>query len=241
MLVQDAERTARGPGLLVRRQELAARFAPVVLPQVAHRRRRLQAALGHVARRNGHVAIRRDVPVVGRLQFQSVGHRAAEGRGQKAGLAPVIERKRQSRHIENLLPQKNQSRVVRLADVTAVVELELADFHEPVVVARPASRVCRVRRPITFRPEKFKAGGTATRAVVGKQVFGGQEVTSTLVDAQLELGPGEQVAASQYPHVAAGFELVVKVHVGDGIGLYHRVLLAQLGVAFDAGHAAGVA
>ena len=233
--MQDRKTAARGPGLLVRRQHFAARLAAVGLAEIAERGGGLQSALGHQARCHGEVAIRRHVPVVRKLEFLAVLYRTAEAWGQETGLAAIIEGEGNRRQVKYLLAEKKQLGVLGLAQVASVVELQLADLHEPVILARTTGSIGCVGGAVTVRAEKLDTAGVAARAIVCQQIFGGEKIAGSRIELQLEFGAGEKITATHDSHVAAGVEFVTDLHIVNDVGLDDRILLAQFGVALDMG------
>ena len=143
--------------LLISGEYFGARIAAPLGVEVAKFATQLQAALGHVARINRRVHVRRQIQVVGDGEFKAGGVRAPVTGGQYAGLALFVQRERQVGRPEYRLIQKHDAGVARDPDVAAAVNIQLLGTQEPRIVAGFAGGVIRRFDPVLARPLKQQA------------------------------------------------------------------------------------
>jgi hypothetical protein len=116
---------------------------PVDLPrherrEVAELGAQLDAAAREQLRRDGGVVVLGEVHVVRQREVESALRGGAERGSEEARLAPVVQRERQERRIEDRQPEEEHGRVVRSADVAGAVDLHFAHADEPVVARHRA-------------------------------------------------------------------------------------------------------
>ena len=122
-------------------QVRAAELAFAGLGQVAEFAFHQQAALGHVARVQRGVVVRRQVEVVRRDQHEAGVAAAAERRWQEAGLATIVDREVDVRCVEHREILDPQGDVGRGAEAGGRVQGDVVALQLPGVAARFAGGV----------------------------------------------------------------------------------------------------
>ncbi len=115
--------------------------------QVAELAFHQQAAVGHQVRIQRGVEVRCQVEVVRRLQREPGVARRADARGEKAGLATIIDREVDVRGVEHRYVLHPQRHVGRRAEAGRRVQRHVVALQMPGVLARLAAGVGTVLEP----------------------------------------------------------------------------------------------
>ena len=199
--------------------------------QVTELAAQLQPALGHVARVQRGIHLRRDVPVKRHRELETGGVRCAVARGQESRFALLVQRKRQIGRVKNGHIEKYDARVAGDADVATAVDVELVCAHIPRVVTRLAGGVAgRLDTVLARAFEQQSFGGAAT--------FGLPE-TGIVVAVINAVGAanGAAVDALDGPAFGCAHQPVTRaIHVAaiGGHFVAQRVALKDFPVLFDA-------
>ncbi len=233
------ERVAPLAGHAVVRQDLGVHLAGglserrrAVAEQVAELRADLQTALGHQARRDRGVVVRREIEVIRRGRLEAAHARRAERRGQEAGLALVRQRELQPRRIHDRDVEEMHGHAVRRANLAQVVDLELVAAQVPVGVRRDARRVARVARLVLVGPGEADLGRVAARVGLLDEEARLAKEADLGVALVLELRAGDPVEAAAQHHVAVAVDRLRVDVVGEPIGEHRLAPRAQLHVPF---------
>ncbi len=221
-------------GLVVGGHVLDKIDAAEVLAEIAELPTQLQAAQRHVARVEGGVHIRSDVPVVGldHRDAGAVGDRQA--RGQKAAFAHILERKGELGVVEEgHFAPRQQPHVFRHPFVGAFVDVHLIGFHQPVGVVEIAGGVFDITfaavasGPVEHEP--FCGASSLHRAdAVGRVV----KVAGLAILVVDETRAGDFAVLVAFDDVALATGLVVGEVPTYGVAKQLVPALANIGLAF---------
>ncbi|MCY1292414.1 hypothetical protein D9M70_416390 [compost metagenome] len=203
--------------------------------QVAEFAFRQQAALGHVARVQGGVVVRRQVEVVRRDQQEAGVAAAADGRRQEAGLATVVDREIDVRGIEHRNVLDPQGDVGRGAETGGRVQLDVVALQVPGVVARFAAGVGAILQAddgvfLALGVQRVAAGVGLVQHVLGVVDLG-----FAVVQLQLGVVADHQGALVAQLDVADQFATVLGLVQVGFVGLHLHAALAQDHVAGEGG------
>src|SRR5688572_15443868 len=160
---------ARIAELAVVGQDLEAQLARVGAIQIARMVLDLQAALGHVNRRDRQVALGRDVPVIRQAELEAALRSLRVVGYEHAAAPPVLQRKGDVWEAEDRHIVEAQPRVLRGALFLFVVELDLGGLQHPVVAAGLAGGKARILEKVAIRPEDLQLLGGAARVALALQ------------------------------------------------------------------------
>ena len=230
---------------LVIGQQVGVQAAAVVAFEVAELATHLDAAAQHDGRREGGVAVGRDVPVIRHRQVEPALVVEPDGGRQPAGLAPLAERKAHGRHRQDGHALELQHRAFGPALVVLAVQLQLVGAQDPVGhPVRPAALaggVGALGHAGAVAVQQVQPLGRAVRAAGQEAVGGLQQKTGHRVDLDLPRGGGVAVALGVHAHVAGDGGDVGGLVIHQLVGAGHAAGLAQLGLAFDDGFKIGAA
>ena len=242
-VVRHVECEARCPREPVVGQPGQAHFAKRVRLQITKLGVDAEAALGADDRRQGGVALRRDVPVVGHRHLQAALAVQVDSRWQPARLALVGERKTQDRRGQDRHTVKAQHRILGNAFIRREVEFDAVGGQKPVRVVRAvarATRIVRSRRNDALLVEEINALGRAAGAAAREAITRLDEEALETLQAQLQFRATVDIAIAAHAHVAARDRQVIGLVVAQAVGVQHDSGTAQFDLAFGLGTEVGL-
>jgi hypothetical protein len=219
-------------GLGIARHVLEAQLARIRPLEIAKLVLQKQAALAHVHRRERVVAFRSDVPVDRNCGLDAAGRTVRVVGREQPALAPVLQGKGGERRGENGRVEEAQPGTLGLAFLRLVIELDLGRLEQPVVVARPASRVARVLQAVLLLAEELDAA----RVAMGRQIALQQksrllEHAGIVERAVAQARAEETVDADLQPHPAVRVDAAELLVVFQVIAEDGELVLVDLGAA----------
>jgi hypothetical protein len=200
--------------------------------QIAPQVLQLHAALGHEDRRDGEIALRRDVPVVRHGDLEAALRGLRVDRREHAAAAAVLERKGGDRESEDRHVVEAQARVQGRALLFRVIEVDLGGLQHPVVAPGLAGGEGGVLQAVAVAIEDDDLVGAAARRTLALQeVFRGLDAAAVLQRVVVEARAVEAIEAALQAHAALALhtaELRVEAqHVAEDRG----VVAADLGAS----------
>ncbi len=193
--VVEIEVRAPLAGALVVAEHLVAHARGFARRQVAPLGGDQGAALGHVARRDLGVVVRREVQVQRHAHVEAGGVGVAERGEQDAGAAAVVDRELEPRQVQDRHVAEAQARVLGAAEALLAVELDVAGLEEPRLRAGRAGRVVHVRHVHRAVLGEAHGLGRAARGAADQRELGA--VKRAGLGGEVELG-----AAAAHDEVA---------------------------------------
>ena len=205
----------------------AAELAFAGLGQVAELAFHQQAALGHVARVQRGIVVRRQVEVVRGDQREAAVAAGAERRWQEAGLATVVDREVDVRCIEHREILDPQGDVGRGAETGGRVQRDVVALELPGVAVRLTGGVGTV-----FQPDDGVFGALGIQGVTADvrlvhHVFGVVDLGFARVELNIGVIANHQRAVVANLHVAFEFTTVFSLVQVGFIGLDLHAALAH--------------
>ena len=237
----DLPGVARAAGAAVVRQQVQLQAAGMARLQIAELAGHRHATAGHHDRRDGRVAVGRDVPVIGHAGLEATAAVEPDAGRQPAALAVVRQRKAQHRQREDGHAQKLQHRAFGDALVGVEVELDAVGAQQPVGHQVLVARAAGVGGLLGAQPRAVREvdpRGAPARAQALELEHRLQKETLESLHVQLQLGAAVAHAVAADQHLATGDGQVIDAVVGQALGADHRAGAAELDVAL--GHRVGV-
>ncbi len=206
-------------------------LALAAVGQVAELAFHHQAALGHVAREQRGVVVRRQVEVVrGDHEHAGVAG-AAQGGRQEAGLAAIVDREIDVGGVEHRNVLHPQGRVGRGAEAGGRVQLDVVALDVPGVAARLATGIGAV---LELDDGVFLALGVKRAAAdlgLVHDVLGVVDLRLAVVQLQVGVVADDQRAVVAQAHVAGQLAAVLGLVQVGLVGFHLHAALAQDHVA----------
>ena len=243
-VVGQVECVARVAGQPVLGQQVQVQLAFVAGFEVAEFGVEPGPALGADGGCQGRVAIRRDVPVVGRGHLQAALGVQVHGGRQPAGLALVVEREAQDRRGQDRYTVEAQHGAFGDAGVGVEVHPHLVGRQQPRRPAGPVAGAagvggCGGHGAVLV--DEIQPLRSATRAGAAEEVARLQKVALETLQAQLQFRPAVHVAVAQHLDLALRTRQVFGGVVAEPVGADHQAAAAQFDIAFGEGFEVGAA
>ena len=191
------------------------------------------APAGHL-RRDGRVAVRCNVPVVGHRHLDPALAVQPDIGRQPAGLALIGQRETQARRAQDRYAVKAQHSAFGNAFVAGEIQVQLVSRQKPGRPAGAVGRATRVgrgnRRGALFA-QKVDALRCTARTDAVEAIGRVREETFERLHLELQFRTGVDVAIAVDVDVAPRSGEVVRLPVGQTVSADHQAALAELGVA----------
>ena len=222
--------------LAVRGQVLGVQHALTVTIQIAEFSAQLGAAIGHQARRDSGVTIRRDIPVPRQAGLYAGLSGCTDSREQQSGLAFIRERETDIRGVQDRHLLEADLRIACHPAAGLVVKVDLVGGQLPVAVARWAGGVADVLEALVVDPVQLQQTGLAP-GVLCRQAIGDlvQRAAFLLGLQQGTLAGDHQVRAGE-ADTFNGLNLAGLLAIGELAGLYLMAAVADDCIAAQGKH-----
>ena len=186
-------------------------------------------------RRDRRIAVRRDVPVIGRTQLDTAAGGELQVRRQPARFALVVQRKAQRGQAQDRHIQKAQFSALGHAHAGVQVQIELACAQDPVrrSLCRRAGSWCM--SPLITRscacPRMSTRSARPPALVCAKWYSGSLHEAFHALHLQLHFGPAEVRTLEADAHLALRHRQVLGLVVAQLVGANHHASLSQFDAA----------